>query len=75
MRARLIPTLGRVEARLKGTDRNWIAIPELEMFDGQPATIEAFGLSFVGIGHDWTVMPAGDAFHEDRRWQRADEAA
>jgi len=45
------------------------------MFDGQPATIEVFGLSFGGFGHRWISHPGGDAFYEDGRWQRVREAA
>lgn len=59
-------------ARFFDQDRKQVATADLEMFDGQFATIEVF-IWNLGIAHRWTRFLGGDAFYEDGRWQRTAE--
>lgn len=66
-------------ARFVGFGRRRVAVADVEMFDGQPATIEVFRWGPMNaFGHRWTAMQGGAAFYEDGRWQRdlpADDSA
>lgn len=59
-------------ARFFERDRRQIATAELEMFDGQPATVEVF-IWRLGVAHRWTNLVGGDACYEAGRWQRQHE--
>lgn len=61
-------------ARYVGTGRKRVAIANVEMFDGLPATVEVFRWGANAFGHRWTAMEGGAVYFEDDRWHR-DEAA
>lgn len=63
-----------VHAHYMGSGKKRLAVAELEMFDGQPATLEVFQWG-LGRGHRWTFMSGGNAFFEDGRWQRDTESS
>jgi hypothetical protein len=54
-------------------ERKQVAIAELELFDGQAATIEVFIWNF-GVAHRWTRLDGGNAFFANGRWQRESAA-
>ncbi len=66
-----------VNARFVGSGRKRKSVGLLEMFDGQPATAEAFiGGEALGIkfwGHCWTDMPGGACSFENGEWVRCDD--
>lgn len=59
-----------VKARFKGHGRKSVAVAEVEMFDGQPATVEVFTWGPGCFGHRWTDMTGGCAYYEDGHWRR-----
>ena len=61
-------------ARFEGSGRRRKAIGQVQMFDGQPATVEVFQASDVIWGHRWTEMPGGACSWEGGRWRRCDES-
>jgi hypothetical protein len=52
-----------------------VATADLEMFDGQIATIEVFECRFEVLEHRWTTMAGGNAFYDGTRWRGVSEAA
>lgn len=61
-----------VTAEFVGTGRKRKAVGCLEMFDGQPATVEVFRAGKIQ-GHRWTDMPGGACSLEAGGWVRCDE--
>lgn len=61
-------------ARFTGSGRGRVAVADLVMFDGLPATAEVFAggkmLGHTVWGHRWTKMAGGPCVLEDGRWQR-----
>jgi hypothetical protein len=63
-----------VSAISSGSGRREVITAELEMIDGQPATVELRPWS-LGWSHRFTNMPGGALSYEDGVWIRvADEA-
>jgi hypothetical protein len=62
-------------SRPRGSGRYRVATADLEMFDGQIATIEVFECRFEVLEHRWTTMAGGNAFYDGTRWRGVSEAA
>jgi hypothetical protein len=65
----------RIEsAQFVGQGRSRKAVGRVEMFDGQPASVEVFCAGqMLGVdvwGHEWTEMAGGACFLEDGEWHR-----
>lgn len=58
-------------ARWVGTGKHRRAHADLTMFDGKPATVEAWERGGIRT-HRWTEMPGGDCSFEGGRWIRID---
>ncbi len=54
-----------------GTGKHRRARADLTMFDGKPATVEAWESKGLRA-HRWVEMPGGDCSFEDGRWMRID---
>ena len=69
-----MPSFRRIiSAAFDGTGRKRKAIGRLEMFDGQPATVEVFQWGPNAWGHRWADMPGGACSLEPSGWVRCDD--